>query len=90
MQLKLNTVPRAFWMELDHEAQRWFNSLVNAVNGTSKLVALPEDPDNPPAGAAVIWLSDGTGSGDDGDVMVRITDTAGTTKTGTLVDFSAL
>lgn len=48
------------------------------------------DPDDPSDGSMVIWLSDGTGSGDDGDVMVKITDTLGTTKTTTLIDFSGL
>jgi streptogramin lyase len=46
------------------------------------------DPADPPAGESVQWQSDGTGSGDDGDVMVKITDSGGTTKTITLVDFS--
>ena len=35
----------------------------------------------------VIWQSDGTGSGDDGDIMIKIND-GSTTKTITLVDFS--
>jgi hypothetical protein len=77
-------------MGLDHEAQRWFNNLVNLVNGTTKLVALPEDPADPPAGSSVIWQSDGTGFGDDGDIVAKVTDTSGTTKTATLIDFSAL
>lgn len=54
------------------------------------VVALVADPSNPTPGGAVIWLSDGTGAGDDGDLMVKITDTGGTTKTGTIVDYSAL
>ena len=48
------------------------------------------DPANPDAGESVIWQSDGTGSGDDGDWMVKITDSGGTTKTTTLIDFSAI
>lgn len=48
------------------------------------------DPSNPSAGRMVLWQSDGTGSGDDGDIMVKITDSLGTTKTTTLIDFSAL
>lgn len=39
-------------------------------------------------GGYVLWQSDGTGSGDDGDIMIRIND-GSTTKTITLVDFSA-
>lgn len=48
------------------------------------------DPDDPEEGTGVIWISDGTGSGADGDMMIKITDSGGTTKTGTLVDFSTL
>ncbi len=47
------------------------------------------DPSNPAEGKFIIWMSDGTGSGDDGDIMIKITAGA-TTKTGTLVDFSTL
>ena len=46
------------------------------------------DPDNPSEGNSVIWMSNGNGSGDDGDIMMKIT-AGGTTKTVTLVDFSA-
>jgi hypothetical protein len=47
------------------------------------------DPSNPAEGQSVIWQSDGTGSGDDGDIMVKIT-AGGVTKTATLLDFSTL
>ncbi len=46
------------------------------------------DPDNPSEGSSVIWMSNGNGSGDDGDVLIKIT-AGGVTKTATLVDFSA-
>ena len=46
------------------------------------------DPDNPTEGSSVIWMSNGNGSGDDGDIMIKIT-AGGSTKTVTLVDFSA-
>lgn len=49
---------------------------------------LSADPDDPEDGSYAVWLSDGLGSGDAGDVMVKIT-SGGTTKTVTLVDFSA-
>jgi hypothetical protein len=49
---------------------------------------LSADPSNPAAGDSVMWVSDGTGSGDAGDVMLKI-NVAGVTKTITLVDFSA-
>jgi hypothetical protein len=51
--------------------------------------ARSSDPDDPAAGYATMWVSDGTGSGDDGDLIVKITDSNGTTKTITLIDFSA-
>lgn len=58
------------------------------VNGavTQRASGEPADPAN---GRSVKWLSNGTGTGDDGDVMIKITDSGGTTKTVTLVDFSA-
>ena len=34
--------------------------------------SLSADPDNPAEGSSVLWISDGTGSGDDGDVMIKI------------------
>ena len=46
------------------------------------------DPSDPPEGESVRWMSDGTGSGDDGDIMMKIT-AGGVTKIITLVDFSA-
>ncbi len=48
---------------------------------------LSADPSDPPEGQNVTWQSDGTGSGDDGDIMMKIT-AATVTKTITLVDFS--
>jgi hypothetical protein len=47
------------------------------------------DPTDPDEGQFVIWMSDGTGSGDDGDIMIKIT-AGGVTKTATLVDFSTV
>lgn len=58
------------------------------VDGAITLNEKSSDPANPAEGRSVIWMSDGTGSGDDGDIMMKITAGA-TTKTITLVDFSA-
>lgn len=58
------------------------------VNGALGLRELSSDPSDPDEGALAIWQSDGTGAGDDGDVMVKVTAGA-VTKTITLVDFSA-
>lgn len=56
----------------------------------SRGVAQSADPSDPPTDSYVIWQSDGTGTGDDGDILIKITDSNGTTETGTLVDFSTL
>ena len=58
------------------------------VNGALTLTEKSSDPSNPAEGNSVLWMSDGTGSGDDGDIMMKIT-AGGVTKTITLVDFSA-
>lgn len=47
------------------------------------------DPADPPEGMHVIWQSDGTGTGSDGDIMIKVTAGA-VTKTATLIDFSVL
>lgn len=47
------------------------------------------DPPDPVDGKAVMWMSDGTGAGDAGDIMVKI-QSGNVVKTATLVDFSAL
>ena len=47
------------------------------------------DPADPGEGLSVMWQSNGTASGDDGDIMMKIT-AGGVTKTVTLVDFSAI
>ncbi len=48
---------------------------------------LSADPDDPDDGKTVQWVSDGTGAGDPGDVMMKI-NVGGTVKTITLVDYS--
>jgi hypothetical protein len=58
------------------------------INGAFTFREKSSDPANPDEGAAVLWMSDGTGTGDDGDILIKITAGA-TTKTITLVDFSA-
>jgi hypothetical protein len=47
------------------------------------------DPSNPSEGQWVCWMSDGTGSGDDGDILCKVT-AAAATKTWTMADFSAI
>jgi len=59
------------------------------INGAFTFRELSADPSDPDEGSAVLWMSDGTGSGDDGDIMLKIT-AGGSTKTTTLVDFSTI
>ena len=58
------------------------------INGALTLNEKSSDPSNPSEGQSVLWMSDGTGTGDDGDILIKIT-AGGVTKTVTLVDFSA-
>jgi len=58
------------------------------INGALTLGEKSSDPSDPSEGQSVLWMSDGTGTGDDGDIMIKIT-AGGVTKTATLVDFSA-
>ena len=53
------------------------------------LLEKSSDPSDPAEGNAVIWMSDGTGTGDDGDILIKIT-AGSVTKTATLIDFSAI
>ena len=48
---------------------------------------LSSDPADPDAGNSVQWVSDGTGTGDAGDVMLKV-NVGGTTKIITLIDYS--
>jgi len=59
------------------------------VKGAITQSELSADPTDPAEGKSVKWQSDGTGSGDDGDIMMKIT-AGGVTKIVTLVDFSSL
>lgn len=53
------------------------------------MVERSADPSNPSEGNCKLWLSDGTGSGSDGDLMV-ITTAGGVTKKGILMRFSSM
>ena len=68
----------------DHD-QRYIVKRTTAEVGSLMLIEKSVDPADPVEGHAVIWLSDGTGSGDDGDIMVKST-AGGSTSTGTLLD----
>lgn len=51
------------------------------------LINQSADPPEPASGQCVIWASDGTEKGDAGDVMIAV-NVGGTTKVGTLFDYS--
>lgn len=57
------------------------------VNGALTIRKLSADPADPDEGGTVIWRSDGTASGNDGDVLLKST-AGGITKLKTLDDFS--
>jgi len=57
------------------------------VSGAYTQRPLATDPADPANGNSVQWVSDGTGSGDVGDVMMKIT-VGATTKLITLIDYS--
>jgi hypothetical protein len=59
------------------------------IDGAFTFRELSSDPSDPDEGSAVMWMSDGTGTGDDGDVLMKIT-AGGVTKTATIADFSGL
>lgn len=68
----------------------WFNVASKSyVDGPSRYSALSADPTDPPPGETVVWMSDGTDTGDAGDLMVRV-NVGGTIKTTTLVDYSTI
>lgn len=59
-----------------------------SLNDATSRQSLSSDPADPAQGESVVWLSDGTGSGDAGDVMIKV-NVGGTVKTATLFDYSA-
>jgi hypothetical protein len=62
------------------------------VNGGIQFSAITTAPASPPKGTAVLWIATGAleSGGADGDVMIKITNSSGSTKTATLAEFSAL
>jgi hypothetical protein len=64
-----------------------FDNNLLIIKDTLGLRERSSDPTYPAEGIAVMWLSDGTELGDDGDVLLMTT-AGGVTKTCTLCDFS--
>jgi len=87
-QVRIARVPDS---EAGRRTARFTEQVANMLNAPDaiRLVERSTDPADPAEGQAVIWMSDSTGSGDDGDIMLKIT-VGGVTKTGTLVDYSGL
>jgi len=77
-------------VDLYHNGSETFKTINGgcAITGSLAIQERSSDPDNPAEGSCIIWMSDGTESGSDGDIMVKIT-VGDTTKTITMVDFSA-
>ncbi len=71
------------------EVRRVLNSIMLWLGNGTRLRALEADPPDPKAGESVTWLSDGTGTGDAGDYMIKI-NIGGTIKTATLADYSGM
>jgi hypothetical protein len=63
-------------------------SYILQVNGGISGLEKSADPAEPAEGEYVIWMSDGTGKGDDGDVLIA-SKAGGTTKYATLFDHSS-
>ena len=59
------------------------------LSGALRLLSTQAEPTDPAASGAVLWLSNGTGAGDAGDLMIKI-NIGSVVKTGTIVDYSAL
>ncbi len=63
------------------------NSNIVEINNVLKITERSSDPAQPSEGEAIIWMSDGTGKGDDGDVMIAVK-ANGQTRYATLFDHS--
>jgi|GEM_PF-4497088 len=73
-------------VDLGKSGNEWNNLFLDGFISIGELSA---DPSDPAEGRSTLWQSDGTGAGDDGDIMMKIT-AGSTTKTATLIDFSAI
>ena len=72
--------------DTDAGTKRWL--LTTILGMALKLIERGADPTEPAEGDCIIWMSDGTGKGDDGDVMIA-SQAGGVTKYSTLFDHSA-
>lgn len=51
--------------------------------GTLNGAEMGSDPPDPPEGQFVVWMSNGSGTGSDGDIYIKVT-SGGTTRIGIL------
>ena len=58
-------------------------------NADHVMPALAADPSDPSSGQSVMWMSDGTDSGSNGDILIKV-NVGGIVKTATLLDYSIL
>jgi len=83
------TVDKIQVRDTDVKFLSW-DKLGNISGNTLGGIEQAADPSDPDSGKFTIWQSDGTGTGADGDILIKITDNGGTTKTTTLVTFAAI
>lgn len=62
-------------------------TILHKFNNAIGMLERSSDPPEPAEGNCVVWMSDGTGKGDDGDVLIA-SKAGGTTNWGTLFDHS--
>jgi len=91
-------VPKA--REIDARLRRFCDGLAGpgvSESGTTQVVnnrlevyftETDTEPDDPPHGKGVVWMSSGVGPGDQGDIMAKVT-MGTTTRTGTIFNFSS-
>lgn len=86
----LKRVVKAMAQELARVHLLMRDDVIAANGGVDTLTFLERsaDPPEPTEGKCVIWLSDGTGKGDDGDLLIA-GKAGGATKWATLFDHSA-
>jgi len=74
---------RAFQGHVDAVGYTGDGSLLNFTQLV--ITARSDTPSDPPSNTTVIWLDSGTG-----DLKAKITNSGGSTKTGTILDYSAI
>jgi len=87
MPSELLRVERAQLQGGDRRLARFTDVVHEAINNPDalRIMERSSDPAAPPEGQTYIWMSDGTGKGDDGDVLIVGT-AGGVTKYTTLFD----